>query len=272
MKIETRSLVTFYRVYQGFEPHAFIGIVVWFLVQANFGKWPGSPRKHCLLQKLSKMTIKSKILLYFHQSSKQIQVTQCSSDCYRITLKCCVRFYATFTKFCPNLRYTRQKKKQPLSLLNSISIISSPPISVTLRRSKNTKWRKMSFFYKTNEKKLLCHQKKKKKKYIPLQYRDVILLFKYVRSSSSCNVIISRLYPGVNFIKVFMHSLYVRRSQNCTKESQVKQLFALLGSAKTLMKLTPYPSYFQRGLFFSKFLLREQSQTNFFGIFEIVLI
>jgi len=37
-------------------------------------------------------------------------------------------------------------------------------------------------------------REKKKKKYIPLQYRDVILLFKYIRSSSSsCNVIISRL-------------------------------------------------------------------------------
>ena len=40
-----------------------------------------------------------------------------------------------------------------------------------------------------------------------------------------------QLRLGVNFIKVFMHSFCMSRSQKCKKDSQVKQLFALLRSA-----------------------------------------
>ena len=53
--------------------------------------------------------------------------------------------------------------------------------------------------------------------------------------------------PGVNFINMFTCSFYSRRAQNCKKDSQVKQLFVLLGSAgikavpvNTLMKLAPH--------------------------------
>ena len=37
-------------------------------------------------------------------------------------------------------------------------------------------------------------------------------------------------YPGVNFTNMFMRSFYVRRSKKRKKDSQLKQLFALLGS------------------------------------------
>ena len=73
------------------------------------------------------------------------------------------------------------------------------------------------------------------------------------------------LFEGVNFINVFTRSFYARRSKSAKKDSQLKQLFVLLGSAgiKAALKHVDEIDPWVKKDKFEMFEIQERNETKF---------